>query len=104
MVGYKLVRKRKDGSYGPLFIGQSIRWDTHVTYEAEDIPTKGFAHRPGFHVTERPYAPHLKQGPDTNRVWVKVLAMDCTPWHRPESQGGTWYTCDYMQIIGEVDE
>ena len=47
---YKLFIKRKDGTIGPLFIGRKQRIPMGVWLEAEDIPTKGYAHRPGWHV------------------------------------------------------
>jgi hypothetical protein len=47
MIGYKLFRKRKDGTYGPLFINRSQKILQGETYHAEDHPTKGYAYRPG---------------------------------------------------------
>jgi hypothetical protein len=59
MNAYKLFRKRRDGTLGPLFINrqQVIRLDEWLP--AEDHPTPGFAHRPGWHVSHQPKAPHL---------------------------------------------
>jgi len=101
MIGYKLVRKRKDGSYGPLFINRKQRLDVGVWLEAEDHPTKGYAHRPGWHILAKPEAPHLST---KGRVWVKVIfPRNASVEHvRPSSQGGTWYTAPWVQIVGEV--
>ena len=45
MIGYKLLRVRRDGSLGPLFINRKQRIVPGVLYASEDHPTKGFAHR-----------------------------------------------------------
>jgi len=98
--GYKLFRKRVDGSYGPLFINRKLRMQIGVAYEMEDHPTKGYAHRPGWHVCSAPIAPHLRQGGD--RVWCKVAFTHLATLQRPASQGGTWYLGSNMTIIGEM--
>jgi len=100
MIGYKLFRKRKDGSYGPLFINRKLRMVQDVVYEAEDHPTKGYAHRPGWHVCSEPIAPHLRQGGD--RVWCKVSFKVMDIIQRPESQGGIWYLGSAMMILEEL--
>ena len=100
--GYKLFHKRKDGSLGPLFINKKQRLNLQQWYEAEDIPTKGYAHRPGWHICDKPYAPHLKLKED--RVWCMVLFdHHAKEYVRPESQGGLWYTSEYMYILGEIN-
>lgn len=96
MIGYKLFRQRADGSLGPLFINRSQRLEVGVTYVAEDHPTKGYAHRPGWHICSEQNAPHLsKEG----RVWAKVRFSGYTSHQRPESQGGLWYTASKMKIM-----
>ena len=50
MIAYKLLRIRKDGSIGPLFINQKQRVPIGEWLDAEDHPTSGFAHRPGWHL------------------------------------------------------
>lgn len=96
MIGYKLLALRKDGSLGPLFINRSQRLGVGVTYEAEDHPTKGYAHRPGWHILAKPEAPHLtKKG----RVWAKVRFNHYERHHRPERQGGLWFTADQLTIL-----
>ena len=98
-IGYKLFRKRKDGTYGPLFINRKQRLEIGTQYAAEDHPTKGYAHRPGWHICHEPVAPHLSK---KGRVWcVVVFNWDAKAHTRPESQVGLWYTADYMTILGE---
>ena len=101
LTGYKLMRKRKDGTYGPLFINRKMKLVPGVEYPMEDHPTKGFARRPGWHICPTPEgAPHIKKTSD--RVWVKVRF---TPHHvveRPAHQGGVWFLGSTMEIIEEV--
>jgi len=96
-IGYKLFRVRKDGSLGPLFINRKQRIEVGVTYPAEDHPTKGFAHRMGWHICSIKSAPHLRQGGD--RLWAMVEFSDWTPHPRPKSQGGLWYTANRMRVL-----
>lgn len=100
-IGYKLFRKRKDGTYGPLFINRKQRLVPNTWYQAEDHPTKGYAHRPGWHVCAEPNAPHLST---KDRVWC-VVAFDvyATEHQRPASQGGLWFTSNNLRILGELD-
>lgn len=98
MIGYKLFRKRKDGSYGPLFINRKLKLYPNIVYFAEDHPTKGFAVRPGWHICKTTYAPHLST---KNRVWCKVeFDLKDTLW-RPDSQGGVWYLGNTLKILSE---
>lgn len=99
MKGYKLFRKRKDGTYGPLFINRSQKLVPGVVYDAEDHETKGFAHRPGWHICRKPAAPHLS---NKGRVWCEVRFDLRTVLTRPASQGGIWYLGDRMCIVGEL--
>ena len=64
---------------------------------AKDIPTKGFAHRQGWHCTLKPFAPHLKDT-GNRRVWIEVVIEDYVSYDRPESQGGTWVLSQKMYI------
>ena len=106
MMAYKLLRRTKDGLLGPLFVGRSSRLSFGVTYEARsDLPHPGLAHRPGFHCTRVPYAPHikmrLKNGEE--RVWCLVkISGEITPHQRPASQGGLWYTAEKMRLLREL--
>lgn len=99
MIGYKLFRKRKDGSYGPLFINQKLKLLPGIVYEAGDFKTKGYAHRPGWHICKEPKAPHLSE---KNRVWCLVDFSLKQELQRPEHQGGTWYLGNTLQILKEV--
>ena len=99
MIAYKLFRKRKDGSLGPLFINQKQKIKLGEWLTAEDHPTKGFAHRPGWHCGAKPEAPHLKE---EGRVWYKVEIEDFYPFVRPLHQGGEWLIASRMRVIEEV--
>lgn len=91
----------KDGSIAPLFIDKRLRLEPGVWYQAELLPTKGFAPRKGFHVTAKPVAPHLNSKKET-RVWKQVEIEDYTELVRPEKQGGLWYLANRMRVL--VDE
>ena len=96
MIAWKLFRLMKGGAIAPLFINKKLRLEPGVWYEAEDHPTKGFAHRPGFHILSERNAPHLgKKG----RVWKQVEFYDYETFYRPEQQGGKWYLAKRMRVI-----
>jgi len=98
MIGYKLFKLRKDGSIGPLFINARQRIEVGVEYQAGDHPTKGFAHRPGWHICHSvDGAPHLKLM--SNRVWCKVEFTLQQVVERPAAQGGTWYLGSSMKVL-----
>ena len=101
MIAYKLLKRRKDGSIGPLFINASQRIPIGEWLQAEAHPTKGFAFRPGWHCTLKPEAPHLVLNPKGSlpRVWCKVEVEDAVRYNRPESQGGTWVLAQRMKIV-----
>jgi hypothetical protein len=93
---YKLVRLRADGTVGPLFINRRQVLKLGTWMRSEDHPTAGYAHRPGWHVTEKPVAPHLSL---KGRVWVKVQVRgSIKPLKRPASQGGLWWLASQMRI------
>lgn len=98
MIGFKLFRKRKDGTYGPLFINRKLRLIPGRIYHAEDHPTKGYAHRPGWHICSAPVAPHLSK---KDRVWCMVEFRQQQALERPASQGGLWYLGSSMMILSE---
>lgn len=104
MIAYKLLKRRQDGTLGPLFINPSQRIPIGVWLEAEDHPTKGFAHRPGWHCTPEPHAPHLtmtpKHGPP--RVWCIVELKGVEQYSRPKAQGGTWLLARKMKVIETI--
>ena len=96
IIGYKLFRWRKDGTLGPLFINKRLVVPLNRWMKAEDHPTKGFAHRPGWHATLKKHAPHLSK---KNRVWCKVELKDIKKFNRPESQGGTWVLAKHLKVL-----
>ena len=99
MIGWKLFRKRNDGSLGSLFINRSQKLYQGIRYTAKTHPTKGFAVRPGWHICREPVAPHLSM---RGRVWCKVRFDGKIRSHiRPKAQGGLWYTSTYLTIIKE---
>jgi len=100
MIGYKLIRKRKDGTYGPLFINASLRMQRGIWYKAEDKPTRGYAHRPGWHILPEPRAKHLSV--NSQRVWVMVEFQHKATEERPAHQGGKWFLGHKMRILGEL--
>jgi len=101
MKAYKLLKQRRDGSLGPLFINVKQKIPIGDWLESECHPTKGYAVRPGWHCTAKPKAPHLAKKPKSGqiRVWCEVEINDITPFQRPKSQGGLWYLAKYMRII-----
>lgn len=101
MIAYKLLKQRKDGSLGPLFINAKAKLPIGEWMVAEDHPTKGYAYRPGWHCLPTPDAPHLSKNPKNGpkRVWCRVKVTGVQVERRPDSQGGVWFLCDRMQII-----
>lgn len=92
---YKLFRMRKDGTLGPLFIGARQRIRLGEWLEAEDIPTKGYAHRPGWHSGMLPHAPHLSE---RGRVWCECEVGDFYKFVRPKHQGGYWFISKWIKV------
>lgn len=101
MIAYKLFRLRKDGSLGPLFINARQRIPYQTWLPAEDHPTQGFAHRPGWHVSRTPEAPHLKPN---GRIWCVVEIRDFRKLLRPPCQGGVWYLANWMKVIQPIPQ
>ena len=100
---YKLFRKTKDNRITSLFINKTRNLPLGIWMEYENITTKGFAERPGWHCTAEPNAPHLKMKLKSGevRVWKKVMIEDYTEVQRPENQGGLWYLAKRMYIIDD---
>ncbi len=94
-----------DGTYAPLFINKRQRIPIGEWLDAEDHPTKGFAHRPGWHCCASPVAPHLKRYPKNGRprAWFKVEIEDFTYERRPAKQGGVWFLAQRMKVIRRLD-
>ena len=97
---YKLFRVRQDGTLGPLFINARLRIELGVWYEAEDHPTKGYAHRPGWHCGAAPEAPHLSE---KGRTWFEVEVEDYYLFPRPQHQGSVWMIAKRMKVISPVE-
>jgi hypothetical protein len=97
MIAYKLFNLRKDNTIGPLFINRKQIIPYNTWLDADCYPTKGFKVRKGWHVTEKPVAPHLSM---KNRVWKKVLIEDYVEFNRPVQQGGKWLVANKMKVIG----
>jgi len=119
---YKLFRtlKTQPGKIFPLFIGKTEPVPIGVWLEAENIPTSGYAQRPGWHSAKLPYAPHLKQ--DEGRVWAEVEIPADVDWQpiadrsptkdikervptngfykfaRVETQGKEWYISGAIKV------
>ena len=96
VVGYKLFNQRKDGTLGSLFINRKQRIPVGRWLAAGDYPTKGFKHRPGWHVMSTKSAPHLKE---EGRIWAKVEIFEYKECQRPKNQGGLWYIADLMRVL-----
>jgi len=99
MLAYKLFRKRKDGTLGPLFINRKQVIVPNVWLPAKAHRTKGFAFRPGWHCCSTPNAPHLKM---EGRVWCMVAIEDCKSILRPAAQGGQWYLAKRLMLLQEL--
>lgn len=93
---YKLLRKRKDGTLGPLFINKKQIIPIGEWLNAESHPTKGYAFRPFWHCCSEPVAPHLST---KNRVWCKAEIKQFKEFKRPTNQGGVWYLAEKIKII-----
>jgi hypothetical protein len=96
MKAFKLLRLRKDGTLGPLFINRKQVIPLDKWLQAECHPTKGFAVRQGWHITAKPFAPHLSM---KNRIWYMVEIDDYKEFRRPKSQGGLWYIAQRMKVL-----
>lgn len=95
MIAFKLLRQRKDGTLGPLFINRKQRIPIGETLIAENHPTKGYAVRPGWHCAAEPKAPHLST---KGRVWCEVWVDDFYKFKRPKHQGGEWIIANRMTV------
>ncbi len=85
-IGYKLFEMNDKNQLFPLFIGKSKETPVGKWIQAENIPTKNFSVRPGWHCSMTiPDAPHLRGYDGSNlgpyksrfkngkRVWCEVL-------------------------------
>jgi hypothetical protein len=105
MIAYKLLRIRRNGTLGSLFIARKDILPTGVWLDAEEIPTKGFAPRFGWHCLKHPNAPHLHTilASGEVREWFEVQIDRYSKITRPASQGGVWYLADRMKILKPTD-
>jgi len=99
ILAWKLLRFRADSSLGPLFINKKLVVPLRRWLRAEDHPTKGYAHRPGWHAAPARHAPHLSK---KGRVWCKVWLQGWVKIKRPAIQGGYWYLAEEM-FVESVD-
>ena len=100
MKTYKLLALRANGTIGPLFINRKQVIPTGVWLAAEDHPTKGYAHRPGWHTCADLKAPHLTM---KGRIWCECeVEDDAAELKRPESQGNTWYLSQTIKITKKL--
>lgn len=109
---YKLVRKLKNGSLKPLFIGKKKPFVIGEKMKCEYLPTKGFAPRSvddnqsgGWHCCFQPVAPHLTETLKTGeeRVWLECEAEGTTKtYHRGDHQGGDWILAEYITPLREM--
>lgn len=124
---YKLFRtlKTRPDEIFPIFIGKTVPTPVGEWVEAESIPTKGFATRPGWHVGNLPIADHLKRKDgtlDPSRVWAEVEIPADVDWqpeadksrtkdlrdtipkdgyysfYRPERQGCEWLIAGALKV------
>lgn len=98
---YKLLRLRKDGSLGALFVGREQHFIVGKWMESrDDLPHPGLAHRPGFHCCSTQSAPHIKTVLKNGevRIWCSVTIENYEQHQRPECQGGLWYVAKRMKI------
>ena len=93
---WKLLKLRANGTLGPLFINKKQVIPIGQWLDAEDHPTKGYAHRPGWHAAPSPSAPHLS---NKGRVWCEVQLKDWARIPRPAAQGGYWYIANKMKVV-----
>lgn len=95
---YKLFKVRKNGTIGPLFINRKQVIPIGEWVKAGDFPTKGYAHRPGWH-TAPEKAKHLSE---KGRAWYKVEIKNYYKFNRPKNQGGYWLIADKMKVLEAV--
>lgn len=96
MTAYKLLRRRKNGTLGPLFINRRQVVPVGQWFTAEDHPTHGFAHRPGWHCAPAPSAPHLST---KDRVWCAVEIENYRELIRPITQESVWLLAKRMRVL-----
>ena len=99
---YKLFRvhPKHPGKLFPLFIGKNDPVEMGQWVDAEHIPTKGFAERPGWHAGDLPLATHIgaKSDPENmtkpdirpdNQVWTEIEMPNDVDWQSEANRRGT---------------
>lgn len=99
ITAYKLLRLRRDGTMGPLFINKRQIVRPGFWLRAEDHPTPGYQHRPGWHAAPAPFAPHLTT---KGRVWCEVQLRYVRMIERPKAQGSAWYLARMMRVTRQL--
>ena len=99
MIAYKLLRVRKDGTLGSLFIDRGGVLEPGTWLWAETHPTKGYTIRTGWHCLSKPHAPHLTEH---GRQWYRVHIREHKRIEKPASQGGTWFLARQIKILDPV--
>lgn len=90
----------KNGDLKPLFMGKTKPVPYSKWLQAENIPTKGFAHRPRWYAGVRPFASHLTE---KGLVWCEVEVKDWDVFERPLTQGGEiWLVAKWLRVIREL--
>ena len=99
MLAYKLFNRRKNGTIGSLFVNRKAVLPVGFWLEAEDHKPLKLAHRPGWHCTAKPVAPHLSSA---GREWYAVEIDEFRHIPRPLSQGGTWMIANKLKILNPI--
>jgi hypothetical protein len=101
VTAYKLFRvnEKNPGQLFPLFIGKNDPVEVGIWYDADDIPTKGFSARPGWHAGDSPMASHIGEksrtgltAPDrrpANQVWAEIEMAADVDWQAEANKRGT---------------
>jgi hypothetical protein len=100
-IAYKLLRVRKDGTVGSLFIDKKAVIPIGAWIKAGSFRTPGYAYRPGWHCTIKPFAPHLTL---KGRVWYKVVIKNMTKYLRPRNQGGVWFLAQHVKLVAPLTD
>lgn len=98
-IGYKLFEMNAEGKLFPLFIGKSKETVVGEWIHAENLPTKGFANRPGWHIGDIPDAPWLKgYTGDEYGVYRSRFSKGKRVWCEVEYND----TIDYNEIVNSL--
>lgn len=99
MIAYKLMKQRKDGTLGPLFINSSQRVPLNRWLKAEAHKKKGFAFRPGWHAFPKPGAHTRLDTEREGRVWCRVEIQGVKQFSASGTEGGVWYLAKRMRVL-----